>query len=136
MGARKDAAREMSYFDLLQQDRWWRQADGSMIKIERMDQAHRLSVLSTLERKSHTVGQWRAMSLIRESYQMAMGPQPSGEMASDAFDSILDDLSREADAWRVYYYPMMRRTPLYRALLELCVKVTNDSQPGGRLDHG
>ena len=60
MGKRKEAARNASWFELLEQDRWWRQADGSMIRVDAMELSHIYSVLSTLERQAPRFGfgQW------------------------------------------------------------------------------
>lgn len=71
---------------LLQQGIWWRMrtseeefAPTVAIRIEHMDHEHRLALLAFLRRNA---GRYK----LRADWAMASGPQPSGDMACDAFE--------------------------------------------------
>jgi hypothetical protein len=92
----------VTYNWLLWQDAWWYPYRRPAIRIAEMEKTHRLNTANWLERK--------AVKLVREQEtRMALGPQPGGDMACDAFERGLDDMREHPVEW-------LRGTPLLQAL--------------------
>lgn len=87
---------------LLWQNTWWYPKRRPAIRIAEMDKTHRYNTANFLERQAFTI-------VRGQSWSMACGPQPSGDMASDAFEAELDGMDRDPAGW-------LRDTPLLRAL--------------------
>lgn len=93
-----------NWSDLLYQGEVWVSTDGP-IRVEDMTAAH-------ASRAYHWVLRQAQHVLLREQMSMTFGPQPSGDMACDAFNSALEELYDHTDnpeAW-------LSGTPLLRAL--------------------
>jgi hypothetical protein len=96
---------------LLQQGIWWRMrtsedefAPTAPIRIEHMDHEHRLALLAFLRRNA---GRYK----LRADWAMASGPQPSGDMACDAFERECDQL------WGTPAAEWIEDQPLVQALV-------------------
>lgn len=88
---------------LLEQDVWWKPKDGDPVRVEEIDDRWRGNLIRFLERRAERLKFKYELSLIT-------GPQPSGDMACDAFDSACSALfDQSALEW-------LRDQPLYRRL--------------------
>lgn len=114
MGERKDAAREMSWSELLNQDRWWRTSDGEMVRLDRMTPSHQMNLLALLLRNAKCY----AYAQMSVAFQMGMsiGDDPSDGMfwAHESIMGEAEDAIDDPDAW-------MRSKPLYMALAAFTV---------------
>lgn len=109
MGKRKEAARNANWPELLTQDRWWRQADGSMIRVDAMELSHIYSVLAILERQAPRLG--RSMAYRATAALMTFPDDPS-----DGVFAAMSEIEAEAEEWSRFPNIRMRRMPLYQAL--------------------
>lgn len=105
--------------DMLEQDIWWRarirlpdSPEGERrytertepIRVEDMAHDHRLALLSWLRQRAHRFKE-------KAEWRMAGGPQPSGDMACDAFEAELNELMNQpASEW-------IEQQPLVQALV-------------------
>lgn len=111
MGKRKEAAKGMSFLELIDQDRWWKTRDGKMVRVDKMTQDHRFRLLAYLTSASADVARRKQRTLM---YQLLI----SGAYIAD---EAMYDAEQEFTAWDTDPHGMMRATPLYRALLQACV---------------
>ena len=107
MGKRKEAARVMSFLELLEQGRWWRSRGNTMYRIDRMEQDHRLNLLAYLDSAAPRIALRKKRQLMD---YMVYVP-----------DYVLDAEDDEIYMWLDDPQKMVRQTPLYRALLQACV---------------
>lgn len=94
---------ELSYYTLLWQDIIWQDKEGRNLEIAKMDIYYRYNVTKFLERRASQYA-----TLV--TFDMISSPiQPSGDMACEAFDRIIDEIHHDPILW-------IRETPLHRAL--------------------
>jgi hypothetical protein len=89
----------MRLLDLLYQDKLWIDGECRTLTLKEMKPAHRRNLIAWLERKAER---------IKNAYEwsLACGPQPSGEMASDAFEQ------EQAALWEQSGIDWLNETPL------------------------
>jgi hypothetical protein len=87
---------------LIDQGEWWQPKVGPMVRIATMTDTHRLHLMRWLERRAPSMA-----TLMM--WNMASGPQPSGDAACDAFEAEMDLLQDHPVEW-------LHTTELYRAL--------------------
>lgn len=109
MGKKREAAAQMTFEELLGQDRWWKQKNGVMIRLDQMSVEHRLNLLALLRRTAPNIlnTQLRNVWLCAGSLQ--------GEMALDSVDELIDQLCRDLEdpiGW-------LEEQSLYRKLRQL-----------------
>lgn len=98
-------AERVNAIELLGQGRIWVDADGAEREIATMDLRHVQNVRNYLMRNGS--------ELAEQAYaRVAFGPQPSGDMACDAVDSMLSELEDAAQNPE----PWLARSPLFQAL--------------------
>lgn len=120
--------------DLLDQDEVWRDAAGTILRLDGMEPDYCARVRSFCLRNAE-----RALDLTL--YDMAHGPMPGGDVAVDCFNrewDMLDDASRDPKSW-------LEQAPLLIALkhrsegLPACPAVCHCGYPfedgGGPWDH-
>jgi hypothetical protein len=98
---------------MLSQDVWWRPRNAEPLRVKDMEPSHRSNTLEYLLRNAvryKTAAENEFASLIS-------GPMgPSGDMACDAVDSVMDELLEQTPlAW-------MEEQPLVRKLTKLVKK--------------
>jgi len=96
---------EPRWVELLGQDEYWVDGLGRIRRIADMDRAYCENVREFLIRQAGGFAQWQLRRVLS-------GPQPSGDMACDAFDSMTEELveaTRNPQAW-------ILRKPLLHAL--------------------
>lgn len=104
-----DKARQLARFiekdrrrSVLWQDEVWFDRSGAEFRLEDLSLRWKRNILSFLEaRASNLHMQWIA--------QTALGPQPSGEAASDAFGRMLDEAMSESPTKWLYQTPLVER---------------------------
>lgn len=89
---------------LLSQDEVWIDRAGITHRLQEMDPGHCASVIAYLERRA-------APMLRRRLVSYLSGPQPTGEMAGDAFDREIEEMDRlildgRATDW-LWGYPLL-----------------------------
>lgn len=87
---------------LIDQGEWWQPKVGPMVRIATMTDTHRLHLMRWLERRAPSMA-----TLMM--WNMASGPQPSGDAACDGFEAEMNFLQDRPVEW-------LRTTELYRAL--------------------
>jgi hypothetical protein len=101
-------AREKDVDRRLQQPTYWVDANDKVHEVATMDRRHAANVLAWLERRAPALHEAAVC-------EMAMGPKPSGDAATEAFDSAYAELEAmgktEADA-----IAWLHGTPLGEAL--------------------
>jgi hypothetical protein len=96
--------KQVSTLQLLDQGTWWMPNEGPPIKIEDMDPSYRINLTRWLFRRAELLKNREVLSLLT-------GPQPSGDMACDAFDGMVSQIEESnAKVW-------LRETELMRKLL-------------------
>lgn len=105
---KKKIASKMTYYELLDQDKWWRDAMGEMIKLENMDISHRLNLLALLVRKAPLYAREEASKL--RTAIMQCGPDPSDGIAwqMDSFAAEANAAEDDPVDW-MFKYPLMVR---------------------------
>jgi hypothetical protein len=106
----------MPYLQLLEQDRWWRTATGSLVKLRKMSLPHQLNTLSLLVRNAPV----SAFELQQKAWSNSMsveavhgGDVPDGVFsAMGQWEAEAEDAVRQPQAW-------MRARPLFRKLVRL-----------------
>ena len=93
---------DMTTVEKLFQNRFWITKEGQVLEIRDMTDTHRLNLMRMLERNARRYADAVTLS-------MALGPQPSGDMACDAFESELFAIDRDPLGF-------IRSTPLYEEL--------------------
>lgn len=81
-----NGAERMSVLDLLGQGEIWINGGGETLRISEMELRHIRNVRAYLLRSGRVLAE-------QAYHRIAFGPQPSGDMASDAFDAILEELT-------------------------------------------
>lgn len=105
---------EPRWVELLEQDEYWIDGLGRIRRLVDMDRSYCGNVREFLLKQAGGFAQWRLQ-------RMLSGPQPSGDMACDAFDSMTEELmwaTRNSQTW-------MLRKPLLHAL-----QARIDDKPG------
>lgn len=94
-----------STLDLLHQSEIWIDADGNTHQISDMEIRHARNVIRMLERNAERLH-------LQQGFSFLSGPEPSGDMACDAFDSMMDEFGNmDALIW-------LRSTDLVQALYQ------------------
>lgn len=81
--------------DLLDQDQFWRDGKGQLLRIQDMEQDYCGRVYAFMLRRAEAVIEYTL-------YSMTLGPGPSGEVATDGFNREFDMLDHAGDdpqAW-------------------------------------
>lgn len=99
--AHKRVALRTTLVERLNQSEFWYTADGRAIRPADMEPQHRQNTIAWLERHAQSLHFQYTWSLIH-------GPQPSGEMACDAFDSMLDELEEQDPLEWLNEQPLMQ----------------------------
>ncbi len=93
------------WWQILHQDVFWVDTNGNRLLLNEMQESRCINVRNWIFRNLSRIAE-------RDSWQMAMGPGPSGDVANDAFNSELERLEHiieNAPAWAA-------GTPLVKAL--------------------
>lgn len=117
---RADAA-TMPYWELLDQDEFWRTSDGTVIQVAAMTQGHRLNTAALLERRATNLGAARANRIWETLGTFPVDP-------SDGVFAAMGYLESEAMAWTASPVEMLRSSRLYQRLLEDAVRTMQESQ--------
>lgn len=89
--------------DYLNQDEVWRPNGASKdLRLADMTPRHRGNLLAWLRRKAFNLKEVYTFRLIA-------GPQPSGDMACDAFDSMVDELEQTTPEVWIEDWPLVKK---------------------------
>jgi hypothetical protein len=93
----RDDGRPESLYDVLHQGEWWVNKEKEWVRIEDIDLSYAENLYAFLMRHANRYGAFAAYYLRSQSFSfMTSGIQPSGDMACDAFDHMLDEMWEEA----------------------------------------
>lgn len=104
-----------TFWGYLFQDREWRSGDGRVNRLKDLDPRHRRNLIAWLERRA-------ARLKMAYEFSLATGPQPSGEMACDAFES------EQAVLWETGDQEWLNSTPLMIRLRKIEAKYNSPKQ--------
>jgi hypothetical protein len=93
---------ETSLVRRLHQGEMWVAQDGRALPLVDMDPDHRRNLLAWLRRNAKRL-KWS------EEMSLCLGPQPSGDAASDCFDAMLDRLAATPAAEWIEDLPLVAR---------------------------
>lgn len=103
-----DNDKPKSFWDMLHQDEWWRNAQGEWVRIDEIDLNYAENLHAYLLRHAQRIGSQVSHWLFQESFRWAAIASdpilgPGGDMACDAFDSAMDELMREEIKAKLHY---------------------------------